>query len=70
MSGTSTAFDEEVVRNIVKTRDLLEELLETIDILADEELMIAIKESEKEVEEGKTRPFREFVKEMGLENDL
>jgi len=47
-------------------RDLLEEILETIDILADKELMDAIVESEKEIKEGKTRDLREFIKEFGL----
>ncbi len=37
-----------------------------MDILADEELMKAIKESEDEIERGEARDLKDFVKELGL----
>lgn len=60
------AVDDKVVERLIETRDLLDELLETIDVLADEKLMLAIKESEEEVERGETRPLKEFTKDLGL----
>ena len=35
-------------------------------ILADEELMKAIRESEDEIEKGEARDLKDFVKELGL----
>jgi hypothetical protein len=49
---------------------MLEELLETIDVITDDELMLAIKEAEVEVKREKTRSLREFAEELGLEDAL
>lgn len=64
------SIDKEVIERIVQTRDLLDELLETIDVITDKELMLAIEEAEEEVKQGETRPLKEFVKELGLEDEL
>lgn len=61
---------EEVIDMLVKTRDLIEEVLETIDVLADEELIEAIKESEDGIEKGDARDFREFAEALNLEGEL
>ena len=66
MSELTSIFDRDVLKLLLQMRDLLEEILETIDILADKELMDAIVESEKEIKEGKTRDFRDLIKELGL----
>ena len=63
-------FDKEVVERITQTRDLLEELLETIDVITDEELMLAIEEAEEEAKRGETRALKEFARELGLEDEL
>jgi len=64
------SIDKELIDSIAQTRDLLEELLETIDVITDEELMLAIEEAEEEVKRGETRPLKEFAKELGLEDEL
>lgn len=66
----SISLDKEVVERLTQIRDLLEELLETIDVVTDEELMLAIKEAGGEVREGKSRPLTELAKELGLEDEL
>ena len=66
MNELTSIFDRDALKLLLQMRDLLEEILETIDILADKELMDAIAESEKEIKEGKTRDFREFIKKLGL----
>lgn len=66
MSGLTSVFDRDALKLLLQMRDLLEEILETVDILADKELMDAIAESEKEIKEGKMRDFREFLKELDL----
>ena len=63
-------LDKEVVERITQTRDLLEELLETIDVITDEELMLAIEEAEEEAKRGETRALKEFARELGLEDEL
>jgi len=55
---------------LLQTRDLLEEVLETMDILADVEIVTAIAESEEEIGRRETRVFKDFIKEIGLEYEL
>jgi len=45
-------------------RELLEELLETLEILADRELMEAIEEAEEDIKEGRVRDYEDFIKEL------
>jgi acyl-CoA reductase-like NAD-dependent aldehyde dehydrogenase len=66
----SSGFDKEVLELLRQTRNLLEEVLETLDILADEEMMNAIRESEDEIRRGATRDFKVFVKELDLKDEL
>ena len=44
-----------------------ESLKETTEIMSDPKLMKAIKQGEKEIEEGKGIPWEEAKKELGLE---
>jgi len=57
MKGKCVVMEKEVVDTIYKTKELLEELLETLDIMADEEAMRAIESSEKDIKERKVRRF-------------
>jgi hypothetical protein len=70
MSEAVSVFDKDALELLFQTRNLLEEVLETMDILADEELMKAIKESEDEIERGEARDLKDFVKELSLEDEL
>lgn len=49
---------------LVKTNRLLEELLETIDILEDKKTMQALREAERDVEAGRVRRYDEFIEEL------
>ena len=69
MSEAVSVFDKNDLELLFQTRNLLDEVLETLDILADEDLMKAIQESEDEIERGETRALKDFVKELGLENE-
>lgn len=67
-------FTEEDRRNlktlteeVPKLRLLVEELIETLEILGDETLMESIKVSEKDVQEGRLLGFKELLKELGLD---
>jgi len=70
MSEVVSCFDNEVLALLLQTRDLLEEVLETMDILADVEMVTAIAESEEEIGRSETRIFKDFIKEVGLEDEL
>ena len=56
-----TDEDKELLRRV---SDLLEELLETLEVMADEELMKAIQEAEEDVKAGRTRDYEEFINEL------
>ena len=48
----------------------MEELLETLEVMRDEELVKDLKIALREVEEGKTRPFNELLRELDLEEEI
>jgi len=58
------ALDKESIEIIKKTKELLDELIETIDILGDEKAMKKIEEAEKDEKEGRVRDFDEFLNEI------
>lgn len=67
------AFTEEDRRNlktlaeeVPKLRSLVESLIETLEILGDEELMESIRRSEKDVQEGRLLGFKELLKELDI----
>lgn len=48
---------------------LMEELIETVEITDDEELVRDVNDALKEVKEGKIRPLDGLIKELNLENE-
>jgi hypothetical protein len=55
---------------LTRAANLMEELLETIEISQDKELMKDLKAAMKEAEEGKTRPLDELIRELNLEDEV
>jgi len=55
---------------LAKAVSLMEELLETLEVMQDEELVKDLKVALREVEEGKTRPFNELLRELDLEEEI
>jgi len=49
---------------LLKVSNLLEELIETFEVLEDEETMKSIKEAEEDVKAGRVRDYDEFLKEL------
>jgi hypothetical protein len=49
---------------------LMEELLETLDVMRDKEAVADLRAALKEVESGKARPFEELARELGLEAEI
>ena len=46
--------------------NLYEAIVETLEIMGDNELMAALRQSIKEIEEGKSIPWEQAKKELGL----
>jgi hypothetical protein len=57
-------LSQKEVKLITETRDLLEELLETLEIMGDKNLMEGIRKAQEDIKEGRVRDFDEFVKEL------
>jgi len=57
------SIDKELKQQLKTTRDLLDQILETFEIMEDQELMEEIKKAEEEYKEGKAIPLEELKKE-------
>ena len=73
LSMVEAVFTEEDRENLrilreelPKIRLLLEELMETLEILGDEEIMESIKASEEDIREGRLIDFERLLKELDL----
>ncbi len=60
MTILPTNFYKEVIEPI-------DSLLETIEVMQDEELMAAIRQGLKDMKEGRVRPWEDVKKELGWE---
>jgi len=49
---------------LLRVSSLLEELLETVNVLEDEEAIKAIKEAEEDVKAGRVRSYNEFIEKL------
>jgi hypothetical protein len=73
-----TVFTEEDKKNLKviaeelpKLRTLVEELMETLEILSDEKLMKSIQRAKKDVKENKVLSYKEMLDELSInEKDL
>jgi len=69
-----TVFTDEDKRNLKtlaeelpKLRLLVEELMETLEILSDEKLMKSIRASERDIQEKRLLGFKELLTELSLD---
>jgi glutamate synthase domain-containing protein 3 len=63
MPGSVLLTDEDRTL-LLKVSNLLEEIVETFNILEDKEMMASIKQAEKDVKAGKVRDYDEFLSEL------
>ena len=66
----SSLLTDEERKLLVRAVNLMDELLETLEVMQDEELVKDLRTALREVEEGKTRPFNELIRELGLEKEI
>jgi PHD/YefM family antitoxin component YafN of YafNO toxin-antitoxin module len=59
-----------VAEEVPKIRSLMEELLETIDILGNSEELEAIRESLEQVKRGETRSWDAYVDELRKKGEI
>lgn len=62
-----TAEEKEL---LARAASLMDELLETLQVLQDNELVEDLMVALREVEEGKARPLDELIRELGLEGKV
>jgi len=55
---------------LVKAANLMDELIETLEVMRDEELIQDLKDAMREIKEGKTKPLSELIKELNLESEI
>ncbi|WP_457549854.1 hypothetical protein [Archaeoglobus sp.] len=64
-------MNQTILKDIIELRDriskdleLRDSIIETLEIMADEELMESIRRSEEDVKAGRVRPIEEFLREL------
>ena len=62
-----TAEEKEL---LARAAGLMDELLETLDVMHDNELVKDLRAALQEVEAGKTRPLDELIQELGPEGKV
>ncbi len=55
---------------LTRAANLMDELLETIEVAQDKRLVKDLKAALKEVEEDKTKPIEELIRDLNLEEEL
>jgi hypothetical protein len=60
--------DREALLTLKRTQNLIEELLETIDVLADKNAVKALKESAADKKAGRVRPLQKFLAETNVQD--
>lgn len=64
-----TLLTAEEKKLLTRAANLMDELLETLEIMQDKKLIKELKAALREVEEGKTRPLEELARELNLETE-
>ena len=55
---------------LLETRNLIEELLETLDVMSNPDEVARVKEAELEMREGKGRPLSELENELKKRKEI
>ena len=54
----------ELRERISKDLEMLDSIIETLEIMTDEELMESIRRAEENIKAGRVRPLEDFLKEL------
>ena len=69
MCGSTLLTDEDRAL-LLKVSNLLEEIIETLEILEDEDAMKAIEEAEEDVKASRLRDYNDFLKELKQSEEI
>lgn len=70
MSRSSVLLTDEDRALLLRVSSLLEEIIETFDILEDAEAMKSIREAEEDVKAGRVRSYDEFIQELKKSGEI
>ena len=70
MTENGSLLTEEDRALLLRVSSLLEEVIETFDILKDEETMRPIRESEEDLKAGRVRGYDEFIEELKKSGEI
>ena len=65
-----TLLTAEEKKLLTKAANLMDDLLETLEVIQDKKLVKDLKIALREVEEGKARPLDELIRELNLESEI
>jgi len=70
MPRSTVLLTEEDRALLSKVGNLLEEVIETLNILGDEDTMKSIKEAEEHIKAGRVRNYNDFTKELKQSGEI
>ena len=70
MPRSTTVLTDEDRTLLLKVSNLLEEVIETLNILEDEDTMKSIKEAEEDIKAGRVRNYNDFTKELKQSGEI
>jgi len=70
MVGSRVLLTDEDRALLLKVSSLLEEIIETFEILEDEDVMKSIREAEEDVKAGRVRGYDEFIEELRRSGEI
>lgn len=65
-----TLLTSEEKELLARAANLMDELLETLEVMQDKKLIEDLRIALREVEKGKTRPLDELMRELNLEKEI
>lgn len=65
-----TLLTSEEKELLARAANLMDELLETLEVMQDKELVEDLRVALREVEEGRTMPLDELMRELNLEEEI
>jgi len=54
----------DILKDLIEIREKIDSLIETLEIMSDDELMESIRRAEEDVRAGRVRPLEEFLEEL------
>ncbi|MCP8322431.1 MAG: hypothetical protein H3Z52_16060 [archaeon] len=70
MSRSKALLTDEDRALLLKVSSLLEEIIETLEILEDKDAMRSIREAEEDVRAGRVRSYEEFIEELRKSGEI